>query len=124
MNSVRLWITVLALVSFLAGSAAGKILTERSAARDAERGALADYEELLVARFELSPQRRRLLRVLLDHYDQEVTRIQNDHLSSYRSAIEPDLRRLGVEYNQYIRDKVLPPGERPAFDALARGPLD
>ena len=124
MNSIRLWVTVLALVSFLAGSAAGKILTERSTARDADRGALADYEELLVRQFDLSPERRRFLRVLLDHYDQEVTRIRNDHLSSYRSAIEPDLRRLGIEYNQYIRDKVLPPEQRLAFDALAQGPLD
>ena len=72
MNSIRLWVTVLALVSFLAGSAAGKILTERSTARDADRGALADYEELLVRQFDLSPERRRFLRVLLDHYDQEV----------------------------------------------------
>lgn len=121
MTSPRLWITVLALVSFLAGSAAGRILTERSTARDADRGAFADYEELLSAEFQLSPERRRLLKVLLEHYDQEKTRISNEHLSTYQSAIAPDLERLGVEYGQYIRDKVLPPEQRPDFDALARG---
>ncbi|MFT5048737.1 MAG: hypothetical protein ACI8QZ_000124 [Chlamydiales bacterium] len=128
MTNVRVWITVLALISFLAGTAAGKILTGRSAAGDlaraAERGALADYEALFGDQFELDEDRRALLRVLLEHYEQEVTRIRNDHLSSYRSAIEPELRRVGIEYNQYIRDKVLPPAKRPVFDQLARGPLD
>jgi len=128
MTNVRLWITILALVSFLAGTAAGKILTGRSAAaaraHATESGALADYESLFSDQFELDADRRRLLGVLLEHYEQEVTRIRNDHLSSYRSAIEPELRRVGIEYNQYIRDKVLPPEKRPVFDQLASGPLD
>ena len=39
------------------------------------------------------------------------------------ATLEPELRRVGIEYNQYIRDKVLPPSKRPVFDQLARGPL-
>ena len=123
MNSVRVWIVVLMLVSFLAGTAAGKILTDRERAGEAERGALSDYESLFASEFELSDERKRLLRVLLQHYDQELLRVRNEHLAVYRSAIEPDLRRLGLEYNQYIRDKVLPPRERQRFAELAAMPV-
>ena len=39
----------------------------------------------------------RYLRGILQSYELEVQRIKDEHVAAYRSAIEPDLRRLGIE---------------------------
>lgn len=121
MKDIRSWILILALVCFVAGGVAGRIVTERSLAGDPGRGALSQYESLLVGEFELDPERSRYLHGILESYELEVERIKDEHVAAYRSAIEPDLRRLGIEYNTLIRDKVLPPSQRPEFDRLAAG---
>lgn len=121
MKDVRTWVLILALVCFVAGSVAGRIVTERSLSTEPERGALTQYEALLVSEFDLDPDRSRHLHGILQSYEVEVERIKDEHVAAYRSAIEPDLRRLGIEYNALIRDKVLPPAQRPAFDRLAAG---
>ena len=64
MSSTRLWILVLALTSFLAGSAAGLLLGRRLAPPAVERGPFSDYAALLVTRFDLEPERA--LRVVDD----------------------------------------------------------
>ena len=121
MKDVRAWILILAVVCFVAGAVAVRMVTERSLAIGPERGAMAQYEAHLVDRFGLDPERERYLRGILQSYELEVQRIKDEHVAAYRSAIEPDLRRLGIEYNALIRDKVLPPSQREAFDRLAAG---
>jgi len=115
-RNVRLWIVLLALLSFLAGAGTGHILTERAVGAE-DRGPMSDYEALLVRRFDLGAERRRALRVVLQSYQQEIDEIETRYLVSYRSAIEPELRRVGAEYDRYVRDRVLPPSERVAFDS-------
>ena len=120
MKDVRAWILVLVFISFVAGVAAGRIMTDRAHGWQREEGRLTDYERALAARFELSPERARALRGILEHYEQRVERIKDEHLSAYRSAIEPELRELSLEYNALIRDKVLPPAQRRRFDDYAQ----
>ncbi len=118
MKDLRVWLAILVLVSFLGGVSAGRMTSPR--ATELDRGPLADYEALLAARFELSAERRRYLRVILEEYQLEVQRLENEHLASWRSSMEPQLRRLGAEYNTYVRDRVLPPERRTEFDAQAQ----
>jgi len=120
-SSIRLWIVVLGLLCFLAGAATGRILARSAEGSTTEVGALRDFERLFAARFELTPERARLLRGILEHYQREVESIKVNHLAAYRSAIEPELRSLGSEYNRYLRDQVLPPMERAEFDELSHG---
>lgn len=120
MRDVRGWILVLVLISFVAGAAAGRIVTDRAHGWQHDEGRLADYERALVTRFELSPERALALRGILQHYELRVERIKDEHLSAYRSAIEPELRELSLEYNGLIRDKVLPPSQRQRFDEYAQ----
>ncbi len=118
MNDARSWILALALVSFFAGLAAGVMLSTQDAAR---RGPLADYERQLLETFDLGPERARALRTILRAYEHEIARIEGEHLAAYRTAIEPDLDRLGIAYDTHIRDQVLPPSQRALFDDLSRG---
>ena len=64
MKDVRAWILILAVVCFVAGAVAGRMVTERSLAIGPERGAMAQYEAHLVDRFGLDPERERYLRTL------------------------------------------------------------
>lgn len=118
MNDTRLWVLILALVSFFAGVAGGVTFATGAAE---ERGPLADYERQLLATFDLTPERTRALRTVLRVYRREIDRIEREHLAAYRTAIEPDLAALGIVYNGHIRDQVLPRSERVLFDDLSRG---
>jgi hypothetical protein len=120
-NSIRLWIVVLGFLCFMAGTATGRILARSAEGSATEVGALRDSERLLASRFQLTPERARLLRGILEHYRREVESIKVNHTAAYRSAIEPELRSLGSKYNRYLRDQVLPPSERAKFDELSRG---
>lgn len=121
MSSIRLWIVVLGLLCFLAGTATGRILARSAEGSTTEVGAPRDFERLFATRFELTPDRTRLLRGIEEHYQREVERIKVNHLAAYRSAIEPELKSLGSEYNTYLRDQVLPPMARAEFDESSRG---
>ena len=115
MKHVRLWIILLAVVSFVAGTATGHIVSERTHQPRFEPE-LAAFERHFVETFELSDARAEHLRTVLSHYEREVARVKDEHLASYHSAIEPQLRELGNEYNRYLRDKVLPADQRTEFD--------
>jgi hypothetical protein len=83
-----------------------------------QSGSLGDYERALVERFDLDPQRQRLLVGLLEHYNLEVEEIQNRHTALVRREMEPELRRAGLEYRTLLRDRLLPPAQRAEFDRL------
>ena len=116
MKLIRVWIVLFALVSFVAGTATGHIITERSHQEISERQ-LSDYEQHFAETFQLAPVRVEHLRTVLVQYEREVERIKDEHLLLYRSNMDGQLRALSEEYNRYLRDKVLPPQQRAEFDA-------
>ena len=117
MSQLRLWILLLAAVSFLAGGASGLVLAAELRPPERDRGAFADYRELLVARFDLSPERERGLRVILDRYQKDIEAVKSRQID----LIEDDLARLGLTCRQRIRDYVLPADRREEFSRLADG---
>lgn len=120
MKDPRLWIGLLALVSFLTGVAASALFERLSGPR-AEPGPFAAYAAELQDRFQLDPERGRHLAVVLRDYDQELQRIRDARTAEFYAALESELRPKGLEYNRIIRDLVLPPDRREEFDALALG---
>ncbi len=123
MRDLRLWIAVLAL-SCLAAGAGGGLLAARwitPAPRAEPTGAFPDYERMLAGTFDLSPERRELLRVVLESYRDDVERIKDRHMADYMSSIEPELRERGRYYRGLVRNKVLPEAGRAEFDLLSLG---
>jgi hypothetical protein len=112
MSSPRLWILLLALTSFLAGSAGGLLAGTRLAPPVIERGPFADYATLLVSRFDLPPDRERRLRAVLELYHRDLEELKSRHVAE----AEPELIRLGEVCRQRIRDYVLPAGQQAVFD--------
>jgi len=117
-NSARLWILILTLVSFLGGIGTGLIVAERS-----HQGTLAqrpggEFEKAFAGEFELDPNRQRLLAGLLDHYNSEVQAIEDRYAAEYHMKMEPELRSAGLEYRALVRDLLLPEEQRPKFDRL------
>lgn len=121
MSGARLWIALAAAVSFLAGTAAG-VLWARSSDVEPTSGWIA-YGERLADEFDLSPERRGSLRILLDEYATEVANKRRAYESRILNQIEPDLRELAARYDGYIRDFVLPPAQRAKYDQRSE-PLD
>lgn len=117
MNSERLWVVIFSLTSLLVGVAVGVLLTLELRPQPVERGAFADYQQLLEESFELEPIRVRELHYLLEryHYDIESVKARN------AAAVEPELRQLGLSLRGAIRDFVIPPSKRAEFDQLANG---
>ena len=116
MSSLRLWIVLLALVSFAAGAAAGTLASAATLRPAPDRGPFAQYERDLVRTFELSPERAGLLHSLLAGYQREIDRIKSDRMAETLSAMEPELATRGRWYREQIRDKVLPPDRRAQFN--------
>ena len=124
MSRLRVWIGLLALVSFTAGIASGMMLSARTAP-PLRWGRLADYESMLLERFDLSGERARCLRVLLQAYEREVERTHSQRFAEYMALHGPDLSPKAQEYESLIREKVLPPSRRDEFARLcAPIPLD
>ena len=119
MNSLRLWILVLALVSFAAGGAAGALVAARIFRPAPEHGPFSRYERELVRSFDLSSERAALLHALLVGYQRDIDRIKSGRMRDTLSAMEPDLAARGLWYREQIRDKVLPPDRRAEFDGPA-----
>lgn len=117
MTSLRLWIVLLAAMTFLGGMAAGRWTAAAEVRTADRRGAFEDYARLLEERFQLDGRRARNLRIVLESYERDLERLREERLQAYWSAIEPDLRDLTREYEGYIRDRVLPPDRRGDFDA-------
>lgn len=108
MNSVRLWVVLLALVSALAGLASGLLLAQRLHPRAESSEPQEDYLRMCVETFELSQPRAELLAELLRNYHRELEDLRSRALAESHSEMEPDLRRLGLRYREMIRKYVLP----------------
>lgn len=117
MKELRLWISLLALVSFLAGGAGGVLVADEILPPPPERGPFADYADHLVAQYDLGPERADYLRLLLREYHRDLEAVRARQLE----AIETDLVATGDQYQSYIRDYVLPPDQRARFDLACAG---
>lgn len=117
MTRLLAWIGLLALLSFGAGLATG-ILSERHAQGPQEPGgALGHYREALIEAFELSPERERGLRVVLEAYGDAVDEIEARGLAQYRRELTQE-GRLCLDR---VRNSVLAPADRERFDAWCEG---
>jgi len=120
-NSVRLWATILTVVAFIAGGAAGWLLAAGGNRPAPSRGLFSDYQQMLVDKFQLSAERARLLHVVLANYEKDIAEIKDRHMADITSGMEPELAEKGRYYKDLIHDKVLPENQRAQFDALALG---
>jgi hypothetical protein len=115
-SSLRLWIGLFGLVCFLAGSASGILFGRTLEVREPVPGPFAEYQRLLVERFELAPERERLLRELLEAYQRDIDRVRERHTTKLLAQMEPELRPIGTTYRALIRDELIPAERRPEFD--------
>ncbi|GEM_PF-2416498 len=120
MSDPRPWIALLCGVTFLSGAGAG-VLFSRATGSETPEGPFGGYATLLHQEFDLSQERRAHLDVILREYDADIRQVSLAHRAAYHESLQSDLRPIGIEYNGYIRDKVLRPEQRAHFDALAIG---
>jgi hypothetical protein len=120
LNSVRLWVVLLAATSFLAGLSAGMALSRPAPTVERSDEPFHDYRVALTREFELDAERSRLFGELLRNYQRDLDASRERVLAASRSQLEPELAELGLRYRQLIRDHVVPPVRRGDFDTLAR----
>lgn len=124
MNSLRLWIGVLALVAFGAGVATGLLASVRLNPRQVRPGAFADYQALLEQTFDLSPERAQALSQVMGLYARDIESVRERYLAKAGSEMEKELVQVGLRYRDQIRNHVLPSDQRDRFDRLAEeGPV-
>lgn len=121
MRNLRFWVLVLVFTSFAVGLASGTGIATLLQRRAPDAGPFADYERALVERFELSPERARLLRVVLASYNQEIEEIKDRHMADYTSAMEPELLQTGRKYRDLILNRVIPQSQRTQLEEIALG---
>ena len=121
MNSARLWLTVASLIWFISGVSLGLLGAGLWTEPEPDPSPIEHYTDRMIAEFEMKPERARLFRHLMAGYQEEIERIKEQHIAEQRSAMEPELTKLGDRYTGLIRDKVLPESERAKFDALCFG---
>ena len=116
MNSLRLWSVVLAAAWFLAGFAAGRVVS----AKDQEKSPLSRYAQRLSEDFDLSGLRRDALIQVLEQDQRDRAAVRRKYELASRDAMEPDLRELDEKLEDTIRNTILPPAERDRYDQLRR----
>ena len=119
MKEPRAWITLLAGTSFLAGLAAGILISAVQAEEKASEGDFSGYHRRLAQQFELSPERSELLGVVLVNYEQDLARVRDQQTARSMETMEPALLELGSRYWSLIRERVIPSGSRSEFDRFA-----
>jgi len=119
MGAQRVWVVALALVCFSAGSVGGLLMAPRTGPVYAEAGHFSDYHRHFVEHFELSPERARLLRDLLLHYEADFESVRQRALQQSMTEMEPELVILDNRYRGIIRSRVLPPSQREEFTDYA-----
>jgi hypothetical protein len=120
-NSVRLWIALLALVSFGAGLAAGIWGTTLHLRPEPPAGPFDQYRDELIQTFQLSPERAKHLSKVLAAYEQEIAAIKDRLQADTMSQMEPELAERGRYYRSLIQDHVLPVSQRDRFQQMAYG---
>ena len=121
MNNLRLWVVLLALVSFGAGAAAGIWGTAARLEPPAKTGPFEDYRRMLLATFPLSAERSKHLETVLAAYAREIEGIQARRLADTMSLYGQELEERGRYYRGLIKDRVLPEDQRERFEQLALG---
>lgn len=116
MSGERLWITILALVSFLAGVPGGVLLAPRIT-EPPEPGPFAQYEARLVEEFDLEGWERAALHGVMLEYERRMEKIE----ARFLLATADERAELGLECLETIRRRVLPAEAVPRFDRMARG---
>ena len=119
MRGPRAWISLLAGTSFLAGLAAGLLLSALRAEGPEASGDFAGYRQRLVEQFDLEPERAELLGVVLVNYEQDLARVRDQQTARSMESMEPALLELGSRDWSLIRERVIPPSSRSEFDRFA-----
>jgi len=120
-NGVRFWIAILMLVSASAGFAGGLLVYGGLDQPQAPEGPFADYEQLMISEFDLSPERARLFQTVLASYKQDRDAVRDRYEAESMSAMAPELARVDATYRDLIRNSVLAPETRPHYDRLVLG---
>ena len=107
MNNTRFWIVVLALVSFLAGSAAGALWTRKANPQE-DTGPFAAYAQELIQTFDLSPERAGHLRVLLREYESDIQRIKQARIHGMREGARQAVSQVRQRMCALTTDAVRP----------------
>lgn len=116
MSSEKLWVVILALVSFLAGLAGGALAAPRVVSLP-DPGPFANFQARLTETFELSEQRRAALRGVMEEYQRRLEKVE----ARFVSETAEERARLGIECVNTIRKHVLPEEARAEFDLMAEG---
>ena len=116
MKDIRAWSVALAASWFLLGLGAGLAVSRQTPSPSP----LAGYADALSDEFELSGRRRRVLNQLLDEYESRQREIRDRHQVATLDAMEPEFRALCAEFDDKIRNRILPPAARARYDALAQ----
>lgn len=119
MNNPRLWVAILALVCFLAGSASGLLYASATRPATVNGGPFDEYKRAFCAEFKLDTERTKLFDDLLANYHKEIEDVRQRALANSLAEMEPQLVKLGDRYRDVIRDHVLPENQRAEFDTLA-----
>jgi hypothetical protein len=124
-NSPRLWILLLALVSFLAGVAAGLVGSEYAGTEDVPERAFGDFERRFADEFDLDDVSRSFLAELLARYTLEIERIETRYTAEAHDQMEPELREAGEKLRIGVHDKLLvSDSQRSRFDHLLKNTLE
>ncbi len=115
MSGLRGWVVLLAAVSFLAGVPAGILIAGGGDSDLDGREAFSEYSDLLSAEFDLGPERRQALRVILADYQRTLEESRSRQLDRF----EDEVVRAGRLCRERIRDVLLPEDARARFDELA-----
>ncbi|HUR29645.1 MAG TPA: hypothetical protein VM509_15755 [Planctomycetota bacterium] len=124
MSNLRLWILLLACTAFGAGLGVGWFASNRTHSKvdvGAESGPFEGFQREFARTFKISKERERLLAELLASYQREIDGLEEAQLESGRSDLEKQLVKLGLTYQELIRNSVLPSDQRSEYDRLAFG---
>jgi len=116
MSVERMWVTILALTSFLSGSAGGFLYALHVNPQE-RPGPFAAYEERLVQTFDLDEERALWLHGILGRYDEEIEVLKARHVRD----LDPELVALGETCRKRIRSWVVPLDRQAEFDRPAHG---
>ena len=121
MESERLWIVLLATVSFLSG-AAGGLLLGMNVERPGEPAPFEAFEARFVESFDLDTQQQKDLRFILGRYWDKLDELKARGVADH----EEELIQIGLTCKQHIREFVLPKERLEEFESMVAGtlPLD
>jgi len=114
-KDLRVWSAALAGSWFLVGLGVGLAVSRQTPSPSP----LAGSADALSEPSELSGRRRRVLYQLLDEYESRQREIRDRHQAATLDAMEPDFRALSAEFDDKIRNRILPPAARARYDELA-----